>query len=97
MNNRYGCCIGRGQYHQRCVKSGLVLSHCKELCDADSLCKGYVTDAGSLCQLATTFNCPSSWEKHDVGNVEDLNDSACGYSLNGCYIKDGKHRHSIHS
>ena len=85
-----GCCLVSGDFHQRCQAIG-SLSKCKNECDIDVNCKGYVGKIGFLpvCQIATTSDCPSSFSQDDVGNVGDLDINArCSKSsYQGCFIK----------
>ena len=63
------------------------LSGCKEACDVDDQCKGYVAK-GNSCQFATTSDCPANYNKIDVGNVGEISEECPGVTgYGGCFIK----------
>ena len=91
MDSQYGCCISGNQYQQRCNCNESPLSRCKNECDQDVNCKGYVDTTMGTCQFATTSPCPSGCDQYESGNIEALQSSAsCGLSYKGCHIKNGK-------
>ena len=85
-----GCCTGNQTFHERCYCAAKI-SFCKETCDKDEKCKGYVAETGGNCQIATTSKCPETnhCSKFSLGESNDLAiDSRCGsIDLEGCYIK----------
>ena len=80
--------------HEKCHCLDTNVSQCKEWCDQDVNCKGYVEQVDDVdnvnnCQMATTSNCPSQCRKAAVGNVGSIDQYAtCGSDIyQGCYIK----------
>ena len=67
------------------------LFKCKEACNIDANCKGYVAKRGFFptCQIATTSDCPSGFAQYNVGNVGelDINADCSKSSYEGCFIK----------
>ena len=69
------CCIsekkgnGDNMFHERCVCRNTDVAICKENCDQDADCKGYVDKGDGDCHMATTSDCPSGCSKGVVGNV----------------------------
>ena len=92
--NQHGCCTSSTTYHERCHVSG-PLSGCKEACDVDDQCKGYVA-SGSNCQFATTSDCPAKYRKYNVGSVGEISEQGtCGGGYGGCFIKTFSGKYSI--
>ena len=87
-----GCCSGPNQIHEQC-NCKAPIDFCKEACDRDPKCKGYVGHGKSYCQIATTSTCPTTHgcAKFQIGNVainRVLDEShSCGSGYHGCYIK----------
>ena len=87
-----GCCSGPNQIHEQCNCKAHI-DFCKDACDHDPNCKGYVGHGKSYCQIATTSTCPTTngCAKFQIGNVainQDLDGSiSCGSGYHGCYIK----------
>ena len=87
-----GCCSGPNQIHERC-NCKADIDFCKEACDRDPNCKGYVRHGKSYCQIATTSTCPTTNDcaKYGIGNVaisRVLNGSlSCGSGYHECHIK----------
>ena len=83
-----GCCSGGNEFHERCHCSNTNVFQCKEYCDQDANCKGYVDQGTGSCQIATTSNCPSKCNKYNHGNVGAIDQyGTCGSNYLGCYIK----------
>ena len=87
---RSGCCTGQETYHERCFCAAKI-PFCKESCDEDEKCKGYVGDRHGHCQIATTSQCPDNvyCEKYSIGESNELSTNyQCGPSdLEGCFVK----------
>ena len=86
-----GCCSGPNQIHEQCNCKANI-QFCKDACDHDTNCKGYVAHGKSYCQIATTSSCPTTngCAKFQIGNVANsvLDGSiSCGSGYHGCYIK----------
>ena len=86
-----GCCSGPNQVHEQCNCKANI-QFCKDACDHDSNCKGYVVHGKSYCQIASTSSCPTTngCAKFQIGNVVNsvLDGSiSCGFGYQGCYIK----------
>ena len=89
------CCIsekkpsGENKFHERCHCPNTNVLQCKEYCDQDVNCKGYVDKGEGSCQIATTSNCPSQCRKAAIGNVGAIDQhGTCGADTYlGCYIK----------
>ena len=88
------CCDATG-YHQRCLCKKQNVQFCKDLCDSDDFCKGYVKH-GADCQIATTkTDCNTDCQgPENVGNQGALVDTGhCGigeskyHKFKGCFIK----------
>ena len=86
------CCISSNEWHQNCYCDSAVTT-CKELCDQDLNCKGYVNRGPNDCNIATTsdcsaIDCTGPW---GIGNVGKLvrTCTASESSTEGCYIKKG--------
>ena len=93
---RRACCTSTSQFHQRCHCEGKV-SACKDACDADASCKGYVDAGSGNCQIATTsYSCPNTrglqdCSLYDQGHIDDLNPrGTCGNGYGGCFIKQSR-------
>ena len=85
-----GCCSGPNQVHEQCNCKANV-EFCKDACDHDTNCKGYVVHGKSYCQIATTSKCPTTngCAKFQIGNVVNsaLDGSiSCGSGYQGCNI-----------
>lgn len=92
MDDDHGCCIGTGRFdfHQRCG-CDRKLPHCKNLCNKDKYCKGYVEEANNnYCQIATTSRCPLHCILIDSGKIGNLSreGNQCGEYYGGCFIKN---------
>ena len=76
-------------FHERCVCRNTNVAICKENCDQDASCKGYVDKGDGSCHMATTSDCPSGCSKGVVGNVGAIDpEGNCGIdSYLGCHIK----------
>ena len=76
-------------FHERCVCRTTDVAICKENCDQDANCKGYVDKGEGSCQIATISNCPSQCRKAAIGNVGAIDQhGTCGAGTYlGCYIK----------
>ena len=91
--NRHACCTSKNIFHQRCHCAVGPISKCKNYCDNDDQCKGYVAyefgNPGGSCQFATTSQCPSGCYEGYTGNLGELdrNKKTCGNNYGGCYIK----------
>ena len=88
-NDDRACCLAsNNNFHQRC-QYPLPTEDCKNFCDQDSNCKGYVQQSSSYCQIATTSPCnhTSSGSSYNSGSTGDLGGS-CGSNYGGCYIKE---------
>ena len=71
------------------------VSACKELCDQDDNCEGYVDTTRNQCQFATTSDCPSACKKYNYGINTTLDKYAkCGTGYRGCFVK-GEQPHLI--
>ena len=89
------CCIsekkgnGDNKFHERCVCRTTDVAICKENCDQDANCKGYVDKGDGDCHMATTSDCPSGCSKGVEGNVGAIDPQGnCGIdSYMGCHIK----------
>ena len=83
------CCISENKAHEKCHCLDTDVSQCKEWCDQDVNCKGYVDKGEGSCQMATTSNCPSQCRKAAIGNVGAIDQhGTCGADTYlGCYIK----------
>ena len=80
---------GKNEFHERCNCGNTNVAQCKEWCDPDANCKGYVDKGDGSCHMATTSDCPSGGSKGVVGNDGALDpDGNCGIdSFLGCHIK----------
>ena len=94
---RGACAINTGgsnQFHERCQCRDEDISTCKDHCDDDINCKGYVGPTGwDACQWATTSECPSGCSKYDQGHVGEIlwDDDHHSDNYPGCFIKlEGK-------
>ena len=76
-------------FHERCNCKSTNVAQCKEYCDQDANCKGYVDKGEGSCQIATISNCPSQCRKAAIGNVGAIDQhGTCGAGTYlGCYIK----------
>ena len=76
-------------FHERCNCKSTNVAKCKEYCDQDADCKGYVDKGDGSCHMATTSDCPSGCSKGVVGNVGAIDPQGnCGIdSYQGCHIK----------
>merc|ERR1712166_1016406 len=80
---------GGSVWHQRCVCPP-ALAFCKDQCDKDAACVGYVSQ-GRGCHYATTSTCNAQCSTYNVGNVGaitsggPLNENLDSYK--GCYVK----------
>ena len=96
------CCISENKAHEKCHCLDTDVSQCKEWCDQDVNCKGYVEQVDNVdnvnnCQMATTSDCPSQcqqWQGNGkatvtIGNVGSIDQHAtCGSDIyQGCWIK----------
>ena len=90
------CCIsekrGNGEtneFHERCVCRNTNVATCKESCDQDANCKGYVDKGNGDCHMATTSDCPSGCSKGVEGNDGPIDPQGnCGIdTYQGCHIK----------
>ena len=94
QNRKSGCCIAENKVHERC-QCDADISFCKEACDDDAKCVGYVDKIGydsHLCQMATTSDCPNTNKctKHNKGSDGNLlAEVFCASAVlyDGCYIK----------
>ena len=81
-------------FHERCQCQKEDIETCKEHCDQDTNCKGFVgPTAWEACQWATTSECPTGCQKYDQGHVGDLLWDEEHHSDNypGCFVKlEGK-------
>lgn len=82
----YACCLTNDYFHERCSYK-LPLEECKNLCDLDPQCKGYVQWVAGRCNIATTSPCPNGSKKYDIGRTGNLG-GKCGRNYNGCYVKE---------
>jgi len=92
------CGIAGNNFHERCHCGGnfnlaKTLAFCKEKCDSDAACVGYVKYGHNQCQYATTSTCPSDYNsacsKLNAGNVGEITPGAGATNPNfsGCYVK----------
>ena len=82
------CCISSGSFAERCHCRKTEVFECKEYCDLDKNCKGYVDNSYGDCQIATTSSCPQACGKYDEGNIGPIDPyTTCGSSYLGCFIK----------
>ena len=75
--------------HEHCNCKANV-DFCKNVCDHDYNCKGYVATDTAHCHIATTSYCPetNACTKGQEGKSGNLNGSAsCGDGFQGCFIK----------
>ena len=66
------------------------VSVCKELCDKDNNCEGFVDTTRNQCQLATTSDCPSQCQKYKSGSNATIDPNAqCkeAHGYRGCFFK----------
>ena len=64
---------GSTKFHERCQCSNSDVSICKQHCDNDQKCLGYVGPTKwNACQFATTSECPSGCSKYDKGHTGHL-------------------------
>ena len=74
-----------------CLGKNISLSECKQKCDEDDNCKGYVEQYGGHCQIATITACPSGWSLYASGNVGEIDlHGTCGLAtmgFGGCFVK----------
>ena len=88
QDNSHACCLtgDPAYFHERCSYKS-TLQTCKNYCDLDLNCKGYVS-WGSRCQVATTSSCKTEndGKKYDVGR-HGLLGGECGRNYGGCFIK----------
>ena len=90
---RSGCCFKVGnkwEFHEQCDCKANI-NFCKQACDEDHNCKGYVAhESNGYCQIATTTTCPTTndCKKYQYGLIGDLDPTArCGNGFEGCFIK----------
>jgi len=88
---------GEIQFHERCQCARLssesdVMPFCKESCDADPECKGYVERplfGWQTCQIATTSACPredcKKFNEGSVGPIVEVVPETDDYK--GCFVK----------
>ena len=88
------CCVSektgnKNNFHERCNCKNTNVAQCKEWCDPDANCKGYVDKGQGDCHMATTSDCPSGCSKGVVGNVGPIDPQGnCGIdTYQGCQIK----------
>ena len=86
-----GCCISNEVFAERCHCSQDRYI-CRERCQYDDNCRGYVNKVNGDCQAITTTQCDrysrSKCKKFNEGNIADLDLSAtCGTGYEGCVIK----------
>ena len=81
---------GSTKFHERCQCSNSDVSICKQHCDSDQKCLGYVGPTKwNACQFATTSECPSGCSKYDKGHTGHLlMDEELSYdNYPGCFVK----------
>ena len=82
------CCVSSGSFAERCHCRKTEVFECKEYCDLDKNCKGYVDNSYGDCQIATTSSCPQTCGKYDEGHIGPIDPyTTCGSSYLGCFIK----------
>lgn len=83
------CAIANGVTHECCFVAETKCDEfcCKNYCNNDSSCKGYVFNpAQDLCVFYTTSLCPTGSTKHKVGLVGEFIPGAYPMSgWSGCY------------
>ena len=96
------CCTPSNSIHQNCRCSYTSdVSECKDRCDVDEACKGYVDTGDWHCDLATNSDeCPYDCRMENVGNFGDLDEFAeCASNVAieylGCFIKQFSREYSI--
>ena len=91
---KQGACVieidGTETFHERCQCANTEVNRCKEYCDTDQNCRGYVMKRKKYyCQVATTSDCPSGCSKYNDGSIGTLviDSQYVSQYYQGCFIK----------
>ena len=91
------CCDSNGNAVETCQCRELDVSLCKELCDRDDNCRGYVDTSRNQCELATTSDCPNPCEKYKGSNATIDQNKKCGNGYRGCFTKGEELKAQYHN